>query len=129
MGDALAAIVAAYQLAREKDWRSIRQVPLVHGVEALTRVGTPFALAPADAAVVREAVDAFVRRFPDEYDQIRLCALDYGLNAMIGALATLETPVPAAAELGGKPMAGDREQDRAPLSPPAAAPTALRGHA
>ena len=105
MGDALAAIVAAYQAARGKDWRMIRQVPLVHGVEALTRVGTPFALAPAEAGVVRDAVDAFVRRFPGEYDQIRLCALDYGLNAIIGALATLEAPLPNAAEAEGRPMA------------------------
>jgi hypothetical protein len=92
MGDALAAIVAAYRATRRKDWRQIRQVPLVHGVEALTRAETPFALAAAEAKVVRDALAEFTRRFPAEYEQIRLCGLDYGLNAVIGALATEELP-------------------------------------
>ena len=66
MSDALAAIVAAYRATRRKNWRQLRQVPLVHGIEALTRTGTPFALDPAEAggdsssaAAATDALDSF----------------------------------------------------------------------
>ena len=105
----LAEIVGTYRARREADWRELCRGPLEAAVGELTSEHGPRRLEPDQAGWLKRMMARFGRLFPDVWDSVRLCGAGYGIEVVVGTLASAEVSAEAWQAAGREGVDPSRE--------------------